>query len=226
VSHHSYIEEEQHQTKQTERSRNFKSEGDPTVSPSRQRGCFAREPQSAVDVVSKVFRASLRAVDLVLHDYAAGNPDVLRQTISQAAAPNGVLVNRTQEYGASLDHQDIMETILAAMDPVLDQRIKTYIASTVPSTSKQSQQQAAVKFSLVGWLPASADLPVLGGGPLTTDGGLTVKQRVWVVRRMLEYFKREWFLARVGMQTVPLATTVPSGSSLREGFFDCFPRAL
>lgn len=229
VSHHSFVEEGSAGASGGSRNGRETADSsvqhDTTLSPSRRRG-FVRDPMRKIDVVSSVFRASLRAVDLVLHDYAAGNPETLRQMLAQAGPPNGVLVNRAQEYGASVDHQDLMETISAATDPQLDSRIKTYITNTVNTTAKQAQNQAASKFSLIGWIPASADLPILGGYPFASDGGLSPKQKLWVVRRMLDYFKREWFLARVGLQTVQLTTTVPGGTSQREGFFDCLPKAL
>jgi hypothetical protein len=232
VSHHSYIDElaagePDHQRSRRGVREECPAEHDaPAMSQSRMRGC-EREHQKTVDVVSQVFRATLRAVDLVLHDYSAGNPETLRQTLSQSGPPHGVLVNRAQDYGAVVAHQDLMETLTAAIDPALDQKIKMHIAATVNTTAKIAQHQAAVKFSLVGWLPASGDLPVLGGFPFAADGGLCAKQKVWVVRRMLDYFRREWFLARVGLQTAQFMTTLVGGKAVqREGFFDCLPKAL
>lgn len=236
VSHHSNVEElnagseERGVDHEGVRRGRGEQSTDHSTSPSRRRGC-TREPQKAVDVVSQVFRAALRAVDLVLHDYAAGNPETLRQTLAHAGPPNGVLINRAQDYGAVLNHQDLMETLTAAIDPTLDQRIKTHVAATLNTTAKHAQYQAAAKFSLVGWLPASSDLPVLGGFPFAADGGLCSKQKMWVVRRMLDYFRREWFLARVGLQVAQMTTTAPDegdvkGGVQREGFFDCLPRAL
>lgn len=233
VSHHSYIDElgssggSQEQQRGSRRGgRDEAGESDTaTISVSRKRGC-EREQQKPVDVVSQVFRAALRAVDLVLHDYAAGNPETLRQTLSQSGPPHGVLVNRSQEYGAAVAHQDLMESLIASIDPLLDQKIKTHIAATLNTTAKGAQHQAATKFSLIGWLPASSDLPVLGGFPFAADGGLCTKQKMWVVRRMLDYFRREWFLARVGLQTAQLTTTSVGKAVQREGFLDCLPRPL
>lgn len=208
VSHHSFIEEGHHVASNTPQRH---------ITPQRQ------EPS---EIVSKVFRATLRAVDLVLHDYEAGSPEVLRLALVQSAPPNAVLINRTQEYGSFLEHQDLMETIFAACDGQLEARLRSSQAN--PKESGRNAN-ANNKVSLVGWLPCSADPPVLGGSPYAPDGGLTIRQKRWVVRRMLEYFKREWYLARIGVQTVQLSLRKSKNDPpppSKESYLDLLPKPL
>lgn len=206
VSHHSYSEEEQAKARSL-----LGSTGEQEYTP--------KKRHIPCDVVEQVLRATLRAVDIVLHDYEAGTPEILRQALVHAAPPHATLLNKVLECGALSRHLDLMETIIAVTDSELDARISATVINM-----KATSPEPTVAFSLAGWLPASADAPVLSLPQINGEGGgLLARQKKWVVRRMADYFRREWFIAKVGIQISQLPDT---DEGAREVFLSCAPRAV
>lgn len=234
VSHHQVVEEDRarakvmHQMSETDANSCFRSH----------------------EAVEQVLRGTLRAVDAVLHDYDAGTPEALRRVLV-AANRSGVL-QRVSEFAGG-QHDDLLDTITAAADFDLDEKIRQHSAeeasSIIAGSASKRDQGATVLFSLVGWLPSSCETPTLmawnslsqqtsgaatsvaaaltiGGAASRDDpagaGGLAARQKMWVSKRMMEYFRREWYCSRLRTHALQAASPL-SSFGLRETFFACSP---
>jgi hypothetical protein len=130
--------------------------------------------------IDRCFRCVCRAIDIVLHDYEAGSPDGLRSVLFATVTPHSTIMQKLYEAGAGVLHGDLLETIEAGANEQID-------------------FEGAGPGKLIGWLPCSADLPSLSGYPVVADGGMFAKQKEWVVKRMYDYFRKEWAILRCGV---------------------------
>lgn len=151
---------------------------------------------SAHRVVEQCLRAVARAVDTLLHDYEAGCPELLRADLVASSAPNSSLLNRVESVSGG-NMTDLLETIFAASAelPIADPAARTMkLAGHIPAYEEWSAQQG--------------------------DFGLSRRAKLWAARKMGEYLRREWYLAKAGINIA----TVSDGS--QQSFFDCLPRPV
>ncbi|RNF06369.1 hypothetical protein TraAM80_03942 [Trypanosoma rangeli] len=90
--------------------------------------------QVALKLVDESFGAVARAVDILLHDYDAGCPRQLCESLVSLLPPQNTLFSELQRVGAWEKHLDCLETVQAAAEAYREAR-----RSTLPRPSSQEE---------------------------------------------------------------------------------------